>query len=121
MVSASEKSTRASSRCAARWGCSRQPASPSTAANSKQSIIAIRTSRAAKSSGGVRNWRRVLRARADRDRRDYQARGVQVDKQKIVLRSRAQLMKGWLGALKEMSDGASPLWEPVAKFYNSPV
>jgi hypothetical protein len=30
-------------------------------------------------------------------------------------------MKGWLGALKEMSDGASPLWEPVAKFYNSPV
>src|SRR5437773_3375563 len=46
---------RASSRCAARWGCSRQPASPSTAANSKQSIIAIRTSRAAKSSGGARN------------------------------------------------------------------
>ena len=32
------------------------------AANSKQSIIAIRTSRAAKSSGGARNWRRVLRA-----------------------------------------------------------
>src|SRR3954470_3282832 len=62
MVPASKTSARASSRCAARWGCSRQPASPSTAANSKPSIIAIRTSHAAKSSGGARNWRRVLRA-----------------------------------------------------------
>src|SRR5438270_8700037 len=57
-----KRSARASSRCAARWACSRQPALRSTAANSKKSIIAIRTSRAAKSSGGARNWRRVLRA-----------------------------------------------------------
>jgi hypothetical protein len=30
-------------------------------------------------------------------------------------------MKGWLGALKKMSDETSPHWEPVAKFYDLPV
>ena len=45
-----------------RWACSRRRAWRSTAASSKPSITATRTSRRRRSSDGARNWRRASRA-----------------------------------------------------------
>ena len=56
------KYVHASWNYAASWGCLRRRASPSTAASSKRSTIAIGTSRVARWGGGVHSWKRALRA-----------------------------------------------------------
>ena len=66
------KCVRASSNCAARWGCWRRPASRLTAANSKRSIIVTKTSRRRKWSVGASNWKNVARYLAQLDTADLQ-------------------------------------------------
>ena len=72
-VRPSRRCARSSSGCVGGWVCSTWRASPSTGVSSRRSIPATRTSRAGKSSGGARSWRRsVARYLAQLDTADRQ-------------------------------------------------